>query len=223
MDVHTTEGAVVDSVEDILADLDMSGVGSDSADEVIETLDSSDIEAVATVEAIEEAYEEQETSTADVADVASEAEPTAKPKRAKKAAGEKKERAPRDLASLPEDVFVLSDGITDLAANKATVIGSIPKQKKIAEKFENVFRSVAAGKAPSEFVKIAFNVVKAGSAKSTDIVSAMKAADYSEGTARSQAGQMMALFPVLGVASRVGQELTFNADAPMSKRLAALI
>jgi hypothetical protein len=227
MDVNAETSALDASagIEELLTDLTLDDLnGTENDDEVIEALTDSEEAAVEAVEAVEGAYAEQTTSTADVsAPPASEAdaEPakTVRKPREKKAAAPK---APRDLNSIDASVFVLTDGVTDLEANKAAVIALMPKQKKIAEKFENVFRSVAAGKAPSEFVRIGFKTLhNSGTMTSTELVAALKAAEYSEGTSRSQAGQIMALFPLLGVAKREGQKLTYNADAPMTKRLFA--
>jgi hypothetical protein len=227
MDVNAETSALDASagIEELLTDLTLDDLnGTENDDEVIEALTDSEEAAVEAVEAVEGAYAEQTTSTADVsAPAASEAdaEPAKKARkpREKKAAAPK---APRDLNSIDASVFVLTDGVTDLEANKSAVIALMPKQKKIAEKFENVFRSVSASKAPSEFVRIGFKTLhNSGTMTSTELVAALKAAEYSEGTSRSQAGQIMALFPILGVATRDGQKLTYNADAPMTKRLFA--
>jgi hypothetical protein len=222
----TTSAAPID---DMLADLNLDDLdGGDNDAAIIEALSGDDESVIEHVEAIEGAYAEQLTTTTDVVapEVAAEAVAPTKPARkarAKKAdAAPKEPKAPRDLSSVAPEFFVLADGVTDLDANKASVIASPPKQKKIVEKFENVFRSVSAGKAPSEFTKLCFNALKGGSTTSTDLVAVLKANEYSEGTARSQAGQLMALFPLLGVAVRDGQKLTFNANAPMSKRLATV-
>jgi hypothetical protein len=226
MDVNagvTEAAAESGGIEELLADLDMSDAGDDTA-EVIESLEADESVIVERLEAREAAYEDQVVTTADVpsADAVT-AEKPAEKKTRKASTTPKEPKAPRDLNSIAPEFFVIADGVTDLDANKAHVIGLMPKQKKIAEKFENVFRSVSAGKAPSEFVKITFGALKAaGTATQTDLVAALKAADYSEGTARSQAGQIMALFNIIGVAKRENQTLTFNPDAPMTKRLSAV-
>jgi len=226
MNVHDEAAAEVVAscgIEELLADLDLTEIGGgETPEEIIEALDAEDREAVEGVTAIEEAYDEQTVSTADVVEpeAPAAAKKARKPREAKTSTGPK---APRDLNALDPSVFIIADGVTDLEANKAAVLALIPNQKKIAEKFENVFHAVAAGKKPSAFVSITFDVLrKNGSATTTELVAALKTAEYSEGTARSQAGQMMALFSIIGVASRNGQNLTFNADAPMSKKLASI-
>ena len=208
------------SIEELLVDLDMSDIVSeaDNADAILETLSEGDVAAIEVAGAVSEAYADAKTSSTDVSAPVTE-KPARKP-REKKAATEK---APKDLASLAPEVFVIADGVTDLEANKTSVIGMMPTQKKIAEKFENLFRSISVSKAPSVFITTCFDVLsKAGTATSTEFVAALKAADYGEGTARSQAGQIMALFALVGVATREGQKLTFHADAPISKKLAAI-
>ena len=134
-----------------------------------------------------------------------------------------KERTPRDLASLPESAFVLSisNSPDDLAQNKADVMARAPSQKKVNEKFENLLLTVPAGKRPSTYTMDCFAALvnKGGSITSTELVAALKATKkkdgttYTEGTARSQAGQIMALFPVLDIATRVKQTLTLNEDS----------
>ena len=229
MNVHDEAAAEVVAscgIEELLADLDLTEIGGgETPEEIIEALDAEDREAVEGVTAIEEAYDEQKVSTADVVEpeAPAAAKKARKPREAKTSTGPKEPRTPRDLKALDPSVFVIADGVTDLAANKIAVLALMPDQKKIAEKFENVFHAVAAGKKPSAFVSLTFDVLRNnGSATTTELVAALKTAEYSEGTARSQAGQMMALFSIIGVASRNGQKLTFNADAPMSKKLASI-
>lgn len=231
MDLNTSEviegAAAAGSIDELLADLDLSGLaGTETVEEVIESMTADDLEAVEQHSAIEEAYSEQETSATEVSapevsEPAAATEKRARKPRAAKAA--KAPAAPKDLSSIDPAVFVLEDGVTDLDANKAAVLAKVPTQKKIAEKFENVFRAVSVNKRPSVYVMATFDVLNdKGEATSGDLVGVLKAAGYNEGTARSQAGQVMVLFNLLGVATREGQKLTLNRDAPMTKRLAAL-
>src|SRR5262249_20806810 len=108
--------------------------------------------------------------------------------------------------------------------------------KKIADKFDNVLTELAAGKAPSVYTMACFRHLHAhGTATQTDLVAALKATKvkndkiakgsgtYSDGTARSQAGQIMELFRVLGVANRERQTLTLRSDSLIAEKLAELL
>ncbi|MDE4297166.1 hypothetical protein PXK56_18435 [Phaeobacter gallaeciensis] len=134
-------------------------------------------------------------------------------------------RTPRDMASVPAEHFVLTGDATamsdeDKSASKAAVMAATPGQKKVAEKFENVFQSMAAGRAPSKYTMTAFAALDAsGTATSAEIIAAFKTSGVGEGTARSQCGQMMALFPVLGVAERDGKSLKLKADSNIAAYL----
>ncbi|HDC4315859.1 TPA: hypothetical protein O8U22_003958 [Enterobacter kobei] len=44
---------------------------------------------------------------------------------------------------------------------------------------------------------------------------------YPVGTASTQAGQMMTVFPALGIAEKDGKSLTLNADSPIVKKFMA--
>jgi hypothetical protein len=227
---HTTDGAAVASNEDVesaLAEMEANDVTEASGADIGElVLDDSDLSAVEVVEGQEAAYEGQETKAADVA-----APAATKPAKAKKAAGAAKTpRTPRELSTLDASHFVLTaEAPADLEANKATVIGSRPAQKKIAEKFDNLFQSIAAGKKPSIYVMGCFNVLAdKGTVTQTDLVAALKATNskkgssYSEGTARSQAGQIMNLFATVGIATREKQTLTYVSDSPIAAKLKAI-
>ncbi|UIN38369.1 hypothetical protein [Methylobacterium oryzae] len=150
----------------------------------------------------------------------------------KKAAGPAKTRTPRvSIDALPVDAFVLTTLVPDdLEANKAAVIRACPAQKKVQEKFENLLVSIHQGKAPSTYVMDCFRALDAaGEITSSDMVAALKATStkngtktYAEGTARSQVGQIMALFPALKIAVRAGNKLTVNPDSVLVLALRTL-
>lgn len=226
MDVNVHSPSV-EGVEDLLADLDMSGIG-ESVEEVIEELSATDLSAVEVAEAMDEAYADQDVVDADITTPEA---PAVEASTEKKARKPRSPSVPKDLGSLDPSVFVLSGDDTgeDLVANKAHVIGLMPKQKKIAEKFENLFRSIAGEKLPSVYVMECFNVLRErGEVTSSDLVAALKTttsrkgAPYNDGTARSQAGQIMALFDVVGIAHRSGQKLTANPASVVAKKLTAI-
>lgn len=134
-------------------------------------------------------------------------------------------RVVRDLASTGAEFFVLSKSASyastaDMELNKTTVIAARPTQVKIAEKFDNLFTSLAGGRKPSTYVMQAFDMLEAkGEITSADIVAGFKAAGLGDGTAQSQTGQIMVLFNVTGIAARSGQKLTLNADSRIAERI----
>lgn len=134
-------------------------------------------------------------------------------------------RVPRDLASIDAKHFVLKGDaskmtIQEVANAKAALIAATPKQVKVAEKMENVIQSIAADKKPSKYVMTIFGALdKMKVMTSTEVVAALKTSGVSEGTARSQSGQLMVLFPVLGVAIRDGQTLKLAEDSNIADYL----
>ena len=212
-------------------------------------LDSSDIEVEAVTEIDEpETIVEEEIDEADLAPedhALIEAEttkseiyaeqvaanpPSAEPepaKKAKKAPSKKAAAGPkmvRDLNDLDAKHFVLTTTEPDdLAANKAAVIARRPKQVKVAEKFDNVLTSIAAEKAPSVYVMKAFAALnKTGEITSADLYKALAADGMGEGTARSQAGQMMSLFPALQIAKRDQNKLILNQESLIAEAIKLL-
>lgn len=133
-------------------------------------------------------------------------------------------RTPRDLASLEAQHFVLEGDASamsqeDLDKNKAAVLAAVPAQKKIAEKFENLFIAVAMSKQPSVYVKQAFKLLdEKKTVTSADIVGMFKGS-YSQGTAQSQAGQIMTLFAAVKIADRAKNTLTLNANSVIAGKL----
>ena len=219
--------AVSDVSEDVIEEgtTDGSQVVLAASDEtILDEETASEIEAEMQLqEAREEVYashEGGEVIDLEATDITPAAAPAAKPK---KAAGVPKTRTPRiSIDSLPADAFVLTTHIPDdLVANKAAVIRACPAQKKVQEKFENLLVSIHQGKAPSTYVMDCFRALDtAGEITSSDMVEALKATStkngsktYAEGTARSQVGQIMALFPALKIAVRAGNKLTVNPDS----------
>lgn len=161
---------------------------------------------------------------------AAEGEPeAAAPAAARKAKTPKPPAAPRVSKTADElkpENFVLeaADATADLDALKAAVLASCPKQKKIVEKFHNILCAIAAGKLPSVYAVIAYKVIRGkGGATSNEIVAAMQTEGYSIGTARSQTGQLMALFDTLKIAKRAGNTLTPNPDSMLAVALDALL
>jgi hypothetical protein len=224
--VHQDGGTIaasdIESVEHVLGELEVG------AGETIGELDADAQSAVESVIAIDEAHGGTETSgiEASAADAAAPEKKGRKTKSAKVA----KPKIERELANLADATFELGEGYP---VGKSAVIALRPTQKKIADKFDNLFVSIASGKRPSVYTMACFNALAtAGTVSSTDLVGALKAmtvsagkskgATYNEGTARSQAGQLMALFAVTGIATREKQTLVFNTASPLAVKLKAL-
>ncbi len=223
MNIETEVVASTDLNDDLLADLVLDTCEDVTDSEIIEALGGDDLDAVEVLNEKSDALEGQ-TSTIEATTEAAE-----KPAKEKKAPKERKAAAPkveRDLNAIGDEFFQLDVNGT---ADKAAVIATRPTQKKVAEKFDGLFTSIAAGRHPSIYTMVCFRVLEAaGEVTSSDLVAAMKASAsrsgsaYSEGTARSQVGQMMNLFDVVGIAQRSGNKLTFNKDSKLAERLAAL-
>ena len=155
--------------------------------------------------------------------------PAAKPAKAPKApkeAAAPKAAAPkreRDLKALPAAVFQRLTG-EDADAAKVAVLANPPKQVKIVEKWDNLFVSLHAGVKPSKFTVTGFHMLKMkGTMTTADLVALMRAEGLSEGTARAQTGQIMALFPLVGIADRSGQTVTLRADSVIAQKLTAIL
>lgn len=137
-------------------------------------------------------------------------------------------RIEKDLSAIDAKLFQLSSAVepSDAAAaeqNKVDVLATRPAQVKIAEKFDNLFTSLNSGRKPSTYVMQAFEALEAkGELTSADVVATFKAAGLGDGTAQSQAGQIMVLFNVVGIAKRDGQKLTALKDSMIADRIRAL-
>ncbi|OWZ90427.1 hypothetical protein B9J07_27970 [Sinorhizobium sp. LM21] len=177
-----------------------------------------------------EAYAEQTSAAIDTTELPAPTAAKTKGARAPRAASASTgaARTPRDISKVADEFFVLSGdpaamSTDDLAAARAATMALKPNQVKIAEKFENLFTALSAGKAPSTYVMIAFGVLESkGSMTSSDVVGAYKASGLGEGTARSQSGQIMNLFATVGIATRSGQTLTLRSDSKLAERLRSL-
>jgi hypothetical protein len=224
-----TQSLTVDNMDELLSDLelDMSAAGETIEEEaVIEEIDEGDLAAVEVLTEREEAVASQ-TSEIDADATAVTAPAADKPAKAAKAPKTPKgPKIERDLSAIADEFFQLDINGT---ADRAAVIALRPEQKKVAEKFDNLFQSLAAGRKPSVYTMACFSVlVDKGEVTSSDLVAAMKDAAsrsggaYSDGTARSQVGQLMNLFGAVGVAKREGNKLTFNKDSKIAERLLAL-
>ncbi|MBY3231953.1 hypothetical protein [Rhizobium laguerreae] len=176
-----------------------------------------------------EVYSEQTSSAVETTELPAPTEAKRPGTRTPRAAGAAAAaRTPRDISKVADEFFVLNGDpaamtADDQAAARVATMALKPNQVKIAEKFENLFTALSAGKAPSTYVMIAFNLLNSkGSMTSADVVGAYKASGLGEGTARSQSGQIMHLFATVGIATRAGQTLTLRPDSVIAGRLRSL-
>jgi len=199
----------------------------EAVEEIIEATDDTvaalDDDAVAELESTidrAEAYASQEATP--MADPSAVSATPAKTARTRSASSTP--RVARDLNSLPDETFVLEgDGKTVSPTQKADTIALRPTQVKIAEKFDNLFSALAAGKEPSTYVMIAFKLLdEKKTVTSADIIGAYKASGLGEGTARSQSGQIMNLFATVKIASRSGSNLALNENSAIAAKLRGL-
>lgn len=188
-------------------------------------LSADELAALQIAEVQAEVYQQADAGIAPETAVAP-AEKPAKPAKAPKEAKAPKAAAPkreRDLKALPDHVFQRWTNEGNAQA-KADVLANPPKQVKIVEKWDNLFVSLHAGVKPSKFTVTGFHLLKVkGTMTTTDLVSVMRAEGLSEGTARSQTGQIMALFALVGIAHRAGQTLTLRTDSVIAHKLTTIL
>lgn len=222
IDMHDSGEVVEEVIEKTVEDHSTPG------GEIIELTD--DEEAILTAEiAKQEVYEN--TAADESGDIAT-LEPAApsptpstprvpKVSRATKTSGARV----RSLDDVAAEHFVLSNDFAgDLDANKKLVISARPSQIKVADKFDNVFLSLANKTLPSAFVTLQFKfLAEKETATTKELVALLQAAGYKEGTARAQVGQITTLFPILGIATRSGSTLHLRENSQIAETLADLI
>lgn len=225
--IEEIEALAAEEIEEIVEDDGLDLDGLDDVNEIeelsadgAEDLSDDDLAELEREENKAAAYASQE-STATGATSTITATGTVSTKRASSGAP----RTPRDMATVPADCFVLSGDVSSMSdadknAAKTAVMATTPGQKKVAEKFEHLFHAMQAGRAPSVYVMTAFAALEAKKElSSAEIVAAFKTSGVGEGTARSQSGQIMVLFPVLGIADRAGKSLKLRADSNIAEYL----
>lgn len=220
--------AVTDATEeDLLAEL--SGIGEIAVpdEKTVTAQDALDEDLLADLEmatAKAEVYANQ-TSEAEVVTAAPVAAAATKPSKSRAAKAPSTPRTPRvKLEDLPDDTFQLYTSETPGPANKQVTLNARPTQVKVAEKFDNLFLSLHSAKAPSRYVVTGYKLLKANSTMtSADLIAAFLAEGLKDGTARSQTGQVLALFAAVGIANRSGQSLTVRSDSVIAAKLDAII
>jgi hypothetical protein len=233
-DVTEAETEVVAAPETEALDLDDLGLEElDLGPAEVEAGEILDEEALRVVDLEMERQEAYQAQTA-AAVVTVEKQPAgaakAKTPRTGSGRGSSVPRAARDLNSVAEEFFVLSGDAKgmdagQLTAAKSSTIALKPVQVKIAEKFDNLFTAVAAGKLPSIYTMVAFRLLDANKKiTSGDLIAAYKTAlnNCGEGTARSQCGQLMNLLSTVKIADRSGNTLELRSDSLLAARIREL-
>lgn len=228
------------SIESAMASLEAE-FGIDEIEEVEEVQEIEELETSSTDDLTDlteeigklEAYEEMAPAadvTMDAADVAEVVKKAKAPKAPKAAKAAKAPKVERDLTALPLETFVLVEGEAATEENRDAVIAMRPTQVKIADKFDRLFQSIAAGRRPDTFIAQALQIIQdagsitgAGLKKAFEGKTTGKGEVYGAGTAASQAGQIMKLFPLLEMVTVAGKEVTFNPNSPVVKKVLALV
>jgi hypothetical protein len=208
--VEVTAPAQPAEVDELALLAELEGLTGEVDDEILADLEATTARA--------EAYEAQVSSAA----IATPAEVAKKDKKSSAARVSKGARAPKvALENLPEEVFAR---FVSEKADKTATLALRPTQIKVAEKFDNLFCSLHAKKVPSRYVVTAFNLLKKmGTMTSADLMNAYRAENLNDGTASSQAGQIMVLFNAVGVADRQRQTLKLREDSVIGARLSEIL
>lgn len=229
--VSNADIAVTEQLHAMLSDLDDLDLPESEEIEVLETIEHHEELEADHMDELEaeltkaEVYAEAESGGEVIDDVTAVPEKpvkAAKPKRERKASGEKAKslKVERDLSLLPPDAFVLNPHQVVNEALKEAVIALRPAQIKIAEKFDQTIIALHANRRPSRYVVMAFEALAAtGEITSTDLIKTMTGSGLANGTAGSQVGQIMALFPILQIAERTGNTLKLNKESSMANKL----
>lgn len=167
--------------------------------------------------AAEELNEQQPTPPAPAAD---DKKPAPQTKRINTMGMKKSEALVKSLGAKAADYLTLNMADIELpeAEQKAKhqalleTIDGLPI--KIGEKVVNLYAHIANGATLSNYTKMAiYLLVKDGELSSKTLKDAYIARPYTEGTANSQATQMMKLLPTLGLATRSAGKLIVNPDS----------
>lgn len=109
--------------------------------------------------------------------------------------------------------------LTELLKERMAELDTLPK--KVGEKAVNLIAHLAGGAKLSCYTEIALGMLlESGELSSKALYDRYKARPYSEGTSRSQCGQLMQLLPAMGIAERpTTGSLTLVKDSPMANAL----
>ncbi|MDX5412823.1 MAG: hypothetical protein LPK02_07225 [Rhodobacterales bacterium] len=224
------EAAELDAIEAALngeiADLEVEDsrfseepeVVSADAEDITVDIEVDDTEltvALEADEALSAAYEEQESTVEMVNEDEVAAAAAKASKTVKKASGSKKIDVTTDatlFANAVLDAFKSKGEEITLDAEEGPVDTDsfttrlkAVSQKKVREKILNMIDAALEGKAPSVYTKIAAKLLSEAATKGESVTiaqikKAYEDAGYKAGTVAAQSGQMMSLFPTLGLA-----------------------
>lgn len=109
--------------------------------------------------------------------------------------------------------------LTELLKERMASLDTLPK--KVGEKAVNLIAHLAGNSKLSCYTEIALEMLlETGELSSKALYDRYKARPYSEGTSRSQCGQLMQLLPAMGIAERpTSGSLTLVKDSPMANAL----
>lgn len=174
--------------------------------------------AAKTVKASKKPAKTEDDSTETI--VEAETKPAKAPKAtktAKTAAATKEPKAPKEAKPAKPQREAARDALGAEAYDAILAVIADPKvAKKVVDKAENLLDFAAGRRALSTYTRVTLDaLVKSGATTSTELVKLLESRDYSPGTARAQAQQMMALFPLVGVAGREKSALTLNETSPV--------
>ncbi|GAL22999.1 hypothetical protein JCM19235_1300 [Vibrio maritimus] len=119
------------------------------------------------------------------------------------------------LIHKPEDATLDADKLQSLIADRLKEIDQAPK--KVGEKLVNAYAHLTSGTTLSVYTEMAMTILlEKGELTSQTLFEAYRARPYSEGTSRSQSGQLMKVLPLMGMATRDGQKLTLIDDSVLA-------
>lgn len=234
--VLASDDATIDEalLEGVTREVELEAIVQEGYDEVeLEVAGSSP--AAITEEGKKAAMDEvkaiAESSEAPEAELAPEAAPaeTVKPK--SRAGGSAKpsealkvrlggiEAVQSTLIHKPEDAALDADKLSELIALRMAELDKAPK--KVAEKLVNAYAHLTSGGSLSVYTELALEMILTkGEITSKDIFDRYIARPWSEGTARSQSGQLMQVLPMMGIAKREGQKLTLIRESVLAQTFA---
>ncbi|GJA98245.1 hypothetical protein [Aeromonas caviae] len=109
--------------------------------------------------------------------------------------------------------------LAELLKERMASLDTLPK--KVGEKAVNLIAHLAGNAKLSCYTEIALEILlETGELSSKTLYDRYKARPYSEGTSRSQCGQLMQLLPAMGIAERpTTGSLTLVKDSPMANAI----
>jgi hypothetical protein len=146
---------------------------------------------------------------------------TSRAPRASRAAGAKASQVLNSAMSEEEQlkVALLTTADVDETAALAEMKDSIDRlAKKVGDKAVNLLRYRAQPKKLQNYTRLGLELlVSQGYADSKTLTKHLQSSGYTIGTARSQANQLMALFPALKIANKAGKTLAPSDESTLLK------